>query len=606
MPSEINSLWLRPDILIKNIEFLTSLSSDPFPKLTKALLNHFSHDRIWDKSVGKDRMLSSDEWLQIMSPLYGVQLIAIYETQQLVYVSLDHPGTGDLQKANVNFGAFADHNVKTFMEKQKAKVVGYQQIDPVPLSNDSSLVTLVENVKSTVSKSKVLVLKFNMCIAAFTVRMYMELGDFIPSKGFVQLPKKASATPAWTVLVDMLQENGLTTLQPLRSDTTMCDSYDPSRWQTVIHCAVGFSPIVLLQDKKLKGINRAVLLQYATHLNKRNKPKAIQDIEACIWSNIFSMAINFLSVDEALDKLFSDTSPILNKMSENEGHTDLPSNSSVVYNDPAPPYAPSQEIAGFERGGRVQDLGDPASTHGEFMTVAVQNSGGSVEDDETEYWLKNDPFWARLQKDHELVKKKLSALLKFIKHDTNLAQKTRPLGLDSLSRIATGRWLNTETISHFGTLWARQETRNTVLFLDSWFQTKFMYDKSGTILGPQLDKQAKLNTHLNRKLKTLKKTIDHVEYCYVVINEDLKHWYSFVIDFTNKTMFVCDSLPRKGRAEAMIPVVFSLVWICRSILLLMGKEMVMTEWGWLSHSNVPKQADTNSCGLGILAGAESE
>ncbi|KAF9071314.1 hypothetical protein BDP27DRAFT_1419112 [Rhodocollybia butyracea] len=332
---EISSAWLPPNIVDKYQIFLNSTHSADFSRLKGTILENFEKDGIWNLTALRQRGgLTLDQWMQVTAPLFASQFIAMVEKQELTCTLNQFPSeTVNLKKLKANYCLFFESGCKTHIETLKTRWTKHRPFAfySTPLSKQTSTEPLVALVQGVPLSVRAWTLRYNITIAAFQIRMYRE--------GLIQLPKKHILTPAWTILVDELASKGSKALQPHRTNKTLCDIFDPNHWQAILHCAIAISPIILLYDKKIQGINRGVLWQYAIMRSRnRTKPAAIQDLEDMIWKHMFRLADCSISAEYALDSIFEEATVHLNKMSTADAsYFSIDTNPPVEYNDSAPP-----------------------------------------------------------------------------------------------------------------------------------------------------------------------------------------------------------------------------------------------------------------------------
>ncbi|KAF9060078.1 hypothetical protein BDP27DRAFT_1370852 [Rhodocollybia butyracea] len=697
--SDVTSAWLPRNVVETFTTFLTNNESSDFGKLKNEILLDFQKNELWTKHVASEQIqgFTSDVWLKITSRLFGAHLIAA-ATKDRIDCQLEvlPPETALGQQVERQYGYLVDpqHGCKRYFERQKQKLdssrARLKKPKPLDQKDHSPLLCLVLNLRETVGLSGLVNLRSNLLIAAFHIKMY--------KKGIMQLPKKQGDVPAWSVLIEELSNKGSTELNALRNDPDLISHYDPADWQIMLHCALAVTPMVLLNDTIPRKISRGVLWQYAMSLAGKTKPKTVQDIESCIWDNMFQLMNGSVLVDDAIDAIYacatylsqnmskedslffclgstvppipedepgdstaapilqdepgdstaapilqdvpgdSTAAPILQDVPGDSTVAPVPGDNTVLHGDsaiphipddgPPPAYSPprSKQVVAHERRRRV-DRGIVINNH---ITIQADNlifgdgsgySSGAersspaagtsssvakstADQDETEYWTKEQGFWVLLENDPELVNRTSSALFEQVEAVEWGPNQKSFLNPKSLLKLKRGEWINDELIAHFGTTWARQGQRHHVLFLDSYFPSIFMYsDKACTAGSPQLDRQEELNLNLDRRLQSLEMAINEIDFCFIAINERNTHWFSAVIDFRGKEMYMCDSMPEKFRDVRIIAVILvsdvSLAWVCRTILWLQGKYMVEEEWKWVLK-DVPKQTDTSSCGLNVL------
>ncbi|KAF9065235.1 hypothetical protein BDP27DRAFT_1425047 [Rhodocollybia butyracea] len=330
MTTKVTSAWLPHSIADVCIHFLQQNPSGEFSSLKKSVIDNFNNTFEWKVLTQGIADFSPDQWLTVMAPVFATQMIAVANTQPLnLRLEIVPSGPSILEKLKKLCGTLIepDRGCKVFIISQK-EMFFQPQDTPIETSvgqTDRSIQILTRRVRDTVIKGRFGRLKSNLHIVAFHIGLYKE--------GIVQFPKKEGNIHPWTVLVDKLIAQGSTGLQDLRTDLHMCVHYDPSEWQTILHCALAISPILLLQDKKFKGIGRSVLLQYLMQSLMKEKPAVIKEIEGCIWKYVLLIADQSVSVEDALLEIYTRISPLVEGMSALE--------SAFFWVDsPPPPVAP--------------------------------------------------------------------------------------------------------------------------------------------------------------------------------------------------------------------------------------------------------------------------
>ena len=139
----------------------------------------------------------------------------------------------------------------------------------------------------------------------------------------------------------------------------------------------------------------------------------------------------------------------------------------------------------------------------------------------------------------------------------------------SFGRLGPEGLLNDQLIAHFLYKWAVESPKRNTLCLEPYF-ARFLFSDDAHLEHKQvLNETEKLMSNLPTVLKVClcsflkptsntfsqKQGIKSLDHCFLVINEDNRHWYSAIIDFTQHKIAVNDSLPSWKRRQ-IIPVGF--------------------------------------------------
>ncbi|KAF9028092.1 hypothetical protein BDP27DRAFT_1375816 [Rhodocollybia butyracea] len=417
-------LELPKIFLISHVQLTTKYNGGTFNKLCFNLTQNFLSDKIWPEAKELGYNLTSNKWMQVVSTLLVARLRYRFKVPESV--------TGLLRSIA---GPLGYKSVITSSRKDYKK---FQQNEILRPDKPDTVLALLSYAKKLDNNNRITEMKFNFLAAVFHIAVL--------KNGVIQFPKKKVDTSAWIMLLKTIASNKMM----IPSDKL----FDPLHWQLPLHMSLAYSPITLLQRKKMfgRGVDRRNLAEVKVYfILFCNVPTQYQLLTTSLYSLKHRADV-----------------PSLDPQSQEE-EDKHPSPDSRVNAPPLPPPPPYTKNV------------EPGTEPGMEVNMDSNN---------------NEDFWRSLDQDAAASKQYLGFILNYT-FLPNFILK------ESLFRLHPREWINDEVVNYFANHWSKEAPEKNVLWLDSFFASNFLFHGQGsTIPDPQTDKQELLFHRLDNKLIT--------------------------------------------------------------------------------------------------------